>query len=85
MGAVEFKQRWKSESISKNLCFKNIAEAPLERERGRRSGEEGGEQGKDVGAEKIFFGSAINLERELLTKLQICSPTLKGFGSLQDF
>lgn len=44
-----------------------------------------GEQGKDVGAEKIFFRSAINLERELLTKLQICSPTLKGFGSLQDF
>lgn len=42
VGAVEFKQRWKSESISKNLCFKNIAEAPLERERGRRSGEEGG-------------------------------------------
>lgn len=28
VGAVEFKQRWKSESISKNLCFKNIAEAP---------------------------------------------------------
>lgn len=34
---------------------------------------------------RFFFGSAINLERELLTKLQICSPTLKGFGSLQDF
>lgn len=45
VGAVEFKQRWKSESISKNLCFKNIAEAPLERERGRRSGEEGGGAG----------------------------------------
>lgn len=38
-----------------------------------------------MGAEKVFFSSAINLERELLTKLQIYSAALKSFCSFEDF
>lgn len=46
--AAEFRQRWKSERISKNLCFKSLAEALLGRERGRRQERRAGGGGGKV-------------------------------------